>query len=254
MRAVENAVRLIHKFEEQPEWGVSDLARATGMDKAMTHRILKTLMRTQWVEQNLGSKLYSLGPALRDIAGLQHSRPEVLRVAEPLLEELARQVNETVLLSARHDLFNVVELVKECSREVRVVSEVGRRIPLYAGAAGKTLLAFDHPSLLERLLDGGLKTYTANTIGDPEALKAELAAIRQRGWGFENEEYSIGVSGLGAPVWNSAGCVTGSIAIRAPSTRMSAKEAAEIAPFLLKTAAEISAQLGYSGKPQHKWP
>jgi IclR family acetate operon transcriptional repressor len=236
---------LIHKFEEKPEWGVTDLARATGMDKAMTHRILKTLMRAQWVEQNLVSKLYSLGPALRDIAGLQHSRPDVLRVAEPILEQLARQVNETVLISGRHDLFNVVEMVKECTREVRVVSEVGRRIPLYCGAAGKTLLAFDHPSLIERLLRGGLKTYTANTIGDPEALKAELEMIRQRGWGFENEEYSIGVCGLGAPIWNSAGCVTGSIAIRAPSMRMSMDDVAAIAPQLTKAAAEISAKLGF---------
>ncbi|KGE01885.1 IclR family transcriptional regulator [Rhizobium sp. YS-1r] len=248
MRAVEKAITLVHKFEEKPEWGVTDLARATGMDKAMTHRILKTLMRAQWVEQNLASKLYSLGPGLRDIAGLQHSRLEVLRVAEPVLEELARQVNETVLLSGRHDLFNVVEMIKECTREVRVVSEIGRKIPLYCGAAGKTLLAFDHPSLLERLLGGGLKTYTANTIGDPEALKAELETIRERGWGFENEEYSTGVCGLGAPIWNSAGCVTGSIAIRAPSMRMTAGDIAAIAPQLTKAAAEISAKLGFKMK------
>jgi IclR family acetate operon transcriptional repressor len=245
MRAVENVVKLVHQFEKKPEWGVTDLARATGMDKAMTHRILKTLMATQWVEQNLASKLYSLGPALRDIAGLQHSRSEVLRVAEPILEELARQVNETVLVSGRHDLFNVVEMVKECTREVRVVSEVGRKIPLYCGAAGKTLLAFDHPSLLQRLIDGGLKTYTANTISDPEVLKAELETIRQRGWGFENEEYSAGVCGLGAPIWNSAGCVVGSIAIRAPSMRMSAEDLGVIAPQLMEAAAEISARLGF---------
>src|SRR5262245_3085958 len=150
MRAVANTVRLIHKFEERPEWGVSDLARATGMDKAMTHRILKTLLREQWVEQNQASRLYSLGPALRDIVGLQQPRAELLRVAEPVLRDLTRRFNETVLLCGRQQLLNVVELICECTREIRVVSEVGRRIPLYCGAAGKTRLALDHPYVLER--------------------------------------------------------------------------------------------------------
>jgi IclR family transcriptional regulator, KDG regulon repressor len=248
MRAVANAVRLIQKFEERPEWGVSDLARATGLDKAMTHRILRALLREQWVEQNLASRLYSLGPALRDIASLRHSRAEVQQAAEPILDKLVQRFNETVLLSSRHDLFHVVELIRECTREVRVVSQVGRRIPLYCGAAGKTWLAFDHPSLLERLLQTDLKTYTANTIANPDDLKAELDEIRQRGWGFENEEYSVGVRGIGAPIWNSTGCIAGTIAIRAPSTRMSFKEASEIAPSLMQAAADISARLGYPGQ------
>src|SRR5262245_19231890 len=181
MRAVANAVRLIQKFEERPEWGVSDLARATGLDKAMTHRILRALLREQWVEQNLASRLYSLGPALRDIASLRNSRAEVQQAAEPILDTLVQRFNETVLLSSRQDLFHVVELIRECTREVRVVSQVGRRIPLYCGAAGKTWLAFDHPSLLQRLLQTDLKAYTANTIANPDDLKAELDEIRQRG-------------------------------------------------------------------------
>jgi IclR family transcriptional regulator, KDG regulon repressor len=248
MRAVANAVRLIQKFEERHEWGVSDLARATGMDKAMTHRILRTLMREQWVVQNLETRLYSLGPTLRDIGNLQQSRADVLKAAEPVLDALVERFNETVLLSNRHRLFHVVELVRECTREVRVVSEVGRRIPLYCGAAGKTLAAFDHPSVLEQLLAADLKVYTPNTIADREALKAELEETRRRGWGFENQEYTPGASGIGAPIWSGAGCITGAIAIRAPSMRLSFKEAAAMAPSLMKAAADISALLGYTGE------
>src|SRR5262245_8484651 len=200
MRAVANAVKLIHKFEERPEWGVSDLARATGMDKSMAHRILRALVREQWVEQNLSSRLYSLGPALRDIASVQDTRSSVLKSAEPILDELLQRFNETVMLCGRQQLSNVVELVRECTREVRVVSEVGRRIPLYCGAAGKTLLAFDHPSVLERLLETDLKAYTVNTIAHAEALRTELEETRRRGWGFENQEYALGASGIGAPI------------------------------------------------------
>src|SRR5262249_10208133 len=148
------------------------------------------------------SRLYSLGPALRDIAGLEPSRSDVLKVAAPVLDDLVERFNETVLLSSRHHLFNVVELIRECSREVRVVSEVGRRIPLHCGAAGKTCLPSNPPPLTERLPHPGLKAYTANTITSPEALKAEFDEIRERGWGFENEEYSVGVSGIGAPIWS----------------------------------------------------
>jgi IclR family transcriptional regulator, acetate operon repressor len=125
--------------------------------------------------------------------------------------------------------------------------KVGRRIPLYCGAAGKTLVAFDHPSVLEQLLATDLKAYTPNTIADPEALKAEIEEARRRGWGFENQEFTPGASGIGAPIWDSAGCVTGAIAIRAPSMRMPFKEAAAMAPSLMKAAADISTHLGYTG-------
>jgi IclR family transcriptional regulator, KDG regulon repressor len=245
MRAVANAVRLIQKLGERREWGVSDLARATGMDKAMTHRILRTLMREQWVVQSLQTRLYSLGPALRDIASLQQPRSDVLKAAEPVLDALLERFNETVLLSSRHRLFHVVELVRQCTREVRVVSEVGRRIPLYCGAAGKALVAFDHPSVLEQLLATDLKAFTPNTIADREALSAEIEETRRRGWGFENQEHTAGASGIGAPIWSGAGYVAGAIAIRAPSMRMSFREAAAIAPSLLKAAADISSHLGY---------
>jgi DNA-binding IclR family transcriptional regulator len=113
---------------------------------------------------------------------------------------------------------------------------------------GTPLVRAFQPSVLERLLETDLKAYTANTIADREALRAKLEETRRRGWGFENQEYTLGASGIGAPIWNSADCVTGAIAIRAPSMRMSFKEAAAIAPSLMKAAADISARLGYSGK------
>lgn len=250
MRAVENAVRLIHKFEERAEWGVTDLAEATGMDKAMTHRILKTLMHEQWVEQNLATRRYSIGPALLGIAAEQRSRSDLLRVAEPVLEGLYGRFAETVVLSSRHGLMNYVEYVRESMREVRVVSEVGRLVPLFCGAAGKALLAFDHPSVTEEVIEKGLTVYTPKTIADPDRLRAELEVARQRGWSFEAEEYTSGASGIGAPVWNSLGCITASIAVRAPTMRMSEEDAARIAPHVVKAAAEISRRLGHN--PNHK--
>ncbi|WP_293292101.1 IclR family transcriptional regulator [Oricola sp.] len=245
MRAVKNAIRIVQMFEDRPEWGVTELAEATGMDKAMTHRILKTLMHEQWVEQNLSTRRYSMGAALLAIASGPQTRLELLRVAEPVLEGLCERLNETVVLSGRHGLSNTVEYVRESMREVRVVSEVGRRIPLYCGAAGKALLAFDHPSVTEEVIAGGLKAYTPKTIVDPDALRGELKVARDRGWSFEEEEYSSGASGVGAPVWNSSGCITASIALRAPTMRMSAEEAAAMAPHIMRAAAEISRRLGY---------
>jgi len=245
MRTVEKVTVIVRKFSEQAEWGVSELARAIDTDKAIVHRILKTLMREQWVQQNGVNRRYILGPALLELGASRVTRSELLYAAEPVVTELARRLDETVMLCGRHENFNVVELIREGTKDVRVVSALGRRIPLHCGAAGKVLVAFDHPSVCERLLASELTMYTPKTITDPDELMKRFAHIRERGWSFEDEEFSTGVSGIAAPVWGNGGRIEASICVRAPSSRLNESKAQRIAPLVVDAAMQISAVLGH---------
>jgi len=242
MRTVTKVMALLETLGERGEAGVSELARQVGADKAAVHRILQTLSRGEWVRQDPASRLYHIGPALSELTGRMPTRPDVIAAAGPILDDLARQLDETSFLSSRQGSFNVVELIRETTQEVRVVSEVGKRIPLHGGAAGKALLAFERSSIRDKLFDAELAAFP-DSIPDPERLRDEMEQIRERGWSYDDGETTPGVCGLAAPVLLRGHLLLGCIAVRAPSTRLDLARAETYAPTVVEAANRLARNL-----------
>ena len=241
MRTVSHVIRLTEALAADGPRGVSDLARALGLDKATAHRVLRALQRGGWVVQDERSRKYALGPAPVGVVARGDRDGEFVRRAIPVVEELGRQLDETVMISVRCGLRNVVEHVRESSQEVRVASHVGRALELHCGAAGKVLLAFAPPAVRDEVLALPLRRFTANTIVEPGSLRDELARTRERGWGMDNEEFSIGVRGLAAPVEGAGGAIRIAITVRAPTSRLRHGDIRSVAAQLVAAARAISA-------------
>ena len=117
------------------------------------------------------------------------------------MRRLAEDVGETTYLSTADGLDVVVVASVEGSHAVRVRGlHVGFRGSLHARGSGKLILAYADEERIEQYLAGGLEPRTPRTIVDPDALLRELAAIRARGYAYDDEEFSEGVSGVSAPV------------------------------------------------------
>jgi len=239
MRTVTKVMALLETLGERGEAGVSELARQVGADKAAVHRILQTLSRGDWVQQDPASRLYHIGPALSELTGRVPTRPDVIAAAGPVLEDLVRQLDETAFLSSRQGSFNVVELIRETTQEVRVVSEVGKRIPLHGGAAGKALLAFERASIRDKLFEAELAAFPG-AIPDPDRLRDEMGRIRECGWSYDDGETTPGVCGLAAPILLRGHLLIGCIAVRAPSTRLDLARAETYAPALVEAANRVA--------------
>jgi DNA-binding IclR family transcriptional regulator len=117
--------------------------------------------------------------------------------------------------------------------------------PAYCTAAGKAALAWQPDSVLNRLIRLGLPAYTPQTITDPAALRAELAAIRKRGYAVDDEELSPGIRCIGAPIRNMAGRVFASISVSGPARRLTRAKNQAMARLVIHHADAISARLGY---------
>lgn len=239
MRTVHKVMALLENLGETGPAGVTELANRIGADKSVVHRILRTLRDGEWVEQDSRTRSYSIGPALSDLLAHLPSRTDLIAAAAPVLDDLVREVDETCYFSVRQGTFNVVELIRESTKEMRVVSEVGRRILLHQGSAGNVLLAFERPSTRERLLRKELPLVAGDDALDMDRLESELALIRDRGWGHDHGEYFPGICGLAAPVVSSHGVLMGCICVRAPASRLPFEVAQDWAPRVVSAAQDV---------------
>jgi DNA-binding IclR family transcriptional regulator len=106
--------------------------------------------------------------------------------------------------------------------------------PAHAIAGGKLLLAFRDP-WREVVLESPLSPLTERTLVEPDAVRAELAATRERGYAVEDEEFHIGVRAIALPVRDRMGEVVAALALSSCQTGL---------PELLESGDEVAAAAG----------
>ncbi len=177
---------------------LADLQRRLGVPKSSLHGLLQTLVARGWVEQRDGS--YGIGVRALRIGAAYLDQDPMVRSAAPLLAALQRQLDETVHL-VQLDGSDVVYLAsRESQHHLRVVSRIGRRLPAYATAHGKALLAARDTAEVDALLPATFVALTPATVTDRQALDAELAETRLRGWAFESGQNTPGLCCFGVAI------------------------------------------------------
>ncbi|MFN8473093.1 MAG: IclR family transcriptional regulator [Anaerolineae bacterium] len=246
IRAIERALQILECFDdEHPTRGVTEIADATGLHKATAFRIITTLANHGYLERVAGGQEYRLGMQLAALGFQTIRRLDLRREALPYMTELAKLCDETCDLSVfDHGEALCIEVVR--SRHVLApASAVGLHLPAHATASGKLFLAFLARDELDALLSQPLAAYTPNTITSPNQLRADLALIRQRGYGLDEEEYEVGVRSVSAPIRNSSGEMVAALGMPGPVGRVGRERADEIAAFLVDRAEAISRRLGW---------
>ena len=241
VRAVERAMRILSAFDrEHRERGVSEVAQATGLHKATTHRIMMTLLNGGFLERaqngekfRLGIRMVELGlGALRDL--------DVRRAAFPYMQELVNRFDETCDLGI-FDRGMVLYLeVVNSKHSLTIAARVGRRLPAYCTASGRVFLAFLPPEVAEPLLGEPLVPCTAKTTTSLAKLREELEATRQRGYALDDEEFEEGIRAVSAPIRDIDGNVIAALSIPGPVRRMPPERVDEIVEALLEATNAIS--------------
>ena len=81
-------------------------------------------------------------------------------------------------------------------------------------------------------------------IGTSEALLADLAQVRKRGWAVDDEERIEGLRCVGAAIYNEHGEVVGAISLSGPTVRMTEERLGELGPMVKRAAAAITDRIG----------
>jgi DNA-binding IclR family transcriptional regulator len=135
----------------------------------------------------------------------------------------------------------------ESPETVRIVARVGRRIPLYAGSAGKVFLAYLPVARRDEILaNNKLIPMTRRTITDLDELKTNLSKILRQGYAVSKGEWVLEASGVAAPIFDQFGRISAALTISGPSQRFTEEKIHEIAALVKPAAGEISRELGYT--------
>lgn len=211
----------------------ADVARVCAMNKTVAHRLLSTLEARAYVRR--GPEGYVLGSAVVDLA--RHLELDISAVARPHMEKLAERIGETVVLHCvDKDQAMVMEQALGDRHLVRVQHTPGSRHPLYLGASGWSLLAFQDERTIARVL---------KRSPDPVAARQRIEEIRTQRYAISHDELQMGVHGLSAPLFDASELCVGSIAILVPAAR--AEKLSGMLPQLLETAAVITHELQQAG-------
>lgn len=253
MRTVEKALRLLDFFDDQhPEFGLSDLARLSGIDKATVLRMLSDLGETGLVEQDPNSKRWRLGAGILRLARLREATFPVTRVLTPVLERLAEETGETAhasLLSGR-DLGTVG--VVESTRSNRVYIEPGLILPLHATASGIAFAAFARPELRAQVLMRPLVAITRTTPVTRDTLTARMDDAARNGFATADQTFEAEVFGIAMPLFGADGHACGALAVASPSSRVSDAHIHAIVAALTPAAREVTLGLGGRIPPHHR--
>jgi DNA-binding IclR family transcriptional regulator len=194
-----SAVRTIQILERLAEGSthpgptLAELARDLEVPKSSLHVVVQTLIRRGWVERDDAGRL-GIGVRAVRIGMAYVDNDPVVAVTEPVLDDLVAELDETVHLG-RLDGIDIVHLARrDSTQQLRLVSEVGRRVPAYTTALGKALLAALPDDELNDHLPARLEPLTEATITSRRRLKAELGEIRERGWSSEEGENESGIA------------------------------------------------------------
>lgn len=220
--------------------GTTEIANELGVDKSSASRLLHTLARYGFAEQDSDTSRFSLGPQVLALGRHLLNRIPLRDSARPYLHELVDQTGECAhlaILSNGQALY--IDQV-ESTAMLRVESEIGTLSPLHCTALGKVFLAFDGVEIPKEM-----KTYTQRTIVDAASLQAQIEQIRRRGFAVDDEEYNYGVRCVAAPVYDHNRQLVGAIGISGPAGRMSLEDIERYGSIVSTTARTLSSRLGY---------
>jgi DNA-binding IclR family transcriptional regulator len=243
--SVLRAMRLLDLFDRgRPEMSLAEFARRSGYSKSTTYRLLVTLVEAGWLERSpagafrLTIKAFQVGSVLVDSL-------ELRREAGPIMARMAAEIDEAVYLVVADGTRAVCLERIDSGRGVRLMDlYVGGSQPLNLGAGPRALLAFDEDRLLPPLLEQGLSRRTEHSLVNPADLQDDLAETRRRGYSISDEDVTVGIGAIGAPILGSDGVALAALSFGGLRQNVLPPRPAHVAS-LLQACQEISTRLGY---------
>jgi len=249
VQSVDRALDILESFGvDNKELGVTEISRILGLHKSTVYGLLNTMENRGYIVQNPSSGKYRLGLKLFELGCRVEKSMDLKKITDYYLEMLRQETGETVHLAIMDSQEVVYIDKKEGLESMRMVSQVGKRLPLHCSAIGKVLFAYLDQDRIEKIInEKGLLKMTAKTITDPSLLKEELDEIKVKGYAIDNEEIAEGLVCVAAPIRNYSNEVIAAISVAGPKARIDSGKLEAVKESVLQISQAISDKLGYSG-------
>lgn len=240
--------RIFHTIEclaQNGAMGLQELSTALDLNKSTVHRILNSLICMDYVRQDPETVKYSLSFKICGLSNQILSQNSMIDIARPFIKELSANSGETVHL-VQLDGINAtyIDKVEASQNSVRMISMVGKSIPLYCSGVGKAILA-DMPDIkIESIWKQSfIQQLTEHTVTRFVDFMNLIEETRRSGYALDNEENEIGVRCIAVSLKGYNGKSTYAISISAPKDRMSDARILQLREMILKTKHQIESNI-----------
>ena len=231
--------------------GLADLSKRVGLHNSTTFHLVKTLVTLGYVRQLPDTKRYRIGRPLFALAASALDEIEMMSLANPVLDDLARETGESAHFSVPMGDAVVVLARTSGQGAFQLTDRVGVVRPAHCTALGKIMLAALQGDQFERFLKrADLKAHTPKSITSAETLRREIAEVRRAGLAIDDGEFDAELRCAALPVRDFSGQVIGAIGISGPVWRLSIEALQKRVRIVRAAADRLSIEFGYAGEPE----
>ena len=243
MGILQRSSSLIQLLAERGPLSTAEVAEEIGMPRPSVYRLADALTQTRLVESTSDGKLRVSLRWLK-LSDAARSGMREWSHARPLLDGLASRTGQTIYLSVPQ-ADRAICIDWSPGRALSVLAlKPGRTLPLYAGAAGRVTLAYRPEPLEDYLRAAPFPPLTDHTLVTARELRADVEAIRSRGYSVSDEDVTLGIGALGAPLISRDGMFLGALSLAGLAEDLRVRRA-ELSADLLACADELSASTDY---------
>ena len=246
MKSVDRALSILRYFTVgEPELGLAEVTRRSGLDKATVHRILTALTRNGLLEQIPATKKYRLGSEALRLAQVREASVPITAIISPILLKLSAESGETAhaTLGATDGMLSIG--VSEPQRSTRVYLDPSATLPFHASASGQVFMAFADEEQQETILQAIIyEAFTDATPKDERAFRERARTARHNGFAVAHGTFESDTVGVAAPFFDASGRVIGAVAVAGLRSRMDGEALARTGAMVCAAAKDITRQLG----------
>ncbi|WP_348936462.1 IclR family transcriptional regulator [Bacillus sp. BS1807G30] len=240
LRTVQRALDILSCFsEERQELTLTDISKEMNLAMSTTTRLLKALEMNHFVEKNQETMKYRLGQRLYLLGYIAGKSIKLRELAKPLMYTLRDETKETVNLYVLDHKSRVCIEQAEGLQSIRHLVKIGEKLPLYAGAGGKVLLAFQSEEFQQQVFASEADHMTM------EEWRKECRHILETHTACSIDEREVGSAAVAAPIFNIHGEVQACLSISGPTQRFTEDVISQLQQKVKEHAEKLSEQLGY---------
>jgi DNA-binding IclR family transcriptional regulator len=251
--AIEKALNVLMAFvPENQEMGTLEISRMLGLNKATASRILLTLAKKKFLQQDPRSKTFKLGQSalLLGRTVIDSLNSQFVQIVKPHMDRLRSTVNTSILLEQMINDRSIVMAVSEGQQRIRLAGNVGESVPIHAAVGAKAILAFSDPEVAEKIIGRNeiFERFTPKTITSRDELMKNLKEAKRNGYSLDDEETDVGIKAIGMPIFDYRNVVVAGLAVVFPAHKIGKKIDPDLLSEIKNTVDSISAELSLNNQ------
>ncbi|MBB3317478.1 MULTISPECIES: HTH-type transcriptional regulator BhcR [unclassified Rhizobium] len=250
VQVLDRSLRLLELVAEGDGAVLSELAEQSGMATSTVHRLLNSLAQHGMVAHDGETGAWTVGVKAFEIGTAYMRFRKLGTISRPFLKQLMGACGETANIAIEEDGDVVFISQVESHAPMRAFFRPGRRGPIHASGIGKAILSTWPDKQIEALLSGrSLERFTDKTRDSLALLLQDISGIRLRGWSIDDEEHTLGMRCVAAPIFDEYGEAVAGISVSGPAVRMPDNKLEAVGPLVLAAAKGLTKAMGGRSRP-----